>query len=372
MPVRISRRATIAACAAPLTGLARPAAAQEASPWLLFKQRFLGPEGRVIDRDNAGISHSEGQAWGMLLAGIHDDRAAFERILGWTRTHLAIRGDRLLAWRYRPVGGVDDINSATDADLFHAWALLRADRLWPGQGYRAMAAAIARDILHISARQIDGRTLLMPGAWGFDHRDHLVLNPSYYVFPALEALGAAFPHPAWQGLINEGERMLAEARYGRWELPADWVVLRRRGGAVEPQPVRGDRFGDDAARIPIYLAWSGRWQAPVIEAASRFWSEPEHPFQPAWVTLSSNRISPYPGSPGLAAIRRLTAPGADPAMVAQAAPDAGYYSSCLALLAGAAAAESPARLFSARAVPPRPSLGMASQRPPVSVVSLRP
>ena len=62
MPVRISRRATIAACAAPLTGLARPAAAQEASPWLLFKQRFLSPEGRIIDSDNAGISHSEGQA----------------------------------------------------------------------------------------------------------------------------------------------------------------------------------------------------------------------------------------------------------------------------------------------------------------------
>lgn len=99
----------------------------------------------------------------MLLATIHDDRPAFERIFRWTRATLAIRGDRLLAWRYRPVGGVDDINSATDADLFHAWALLRAEQRWPGQGYRALAASIAGDILRVSCRQVDGRVLLMPG-----------------------------------------------------------------------------------------------------------------------------------------------------------------------------------------------------------------
>ena len=369
MPASISRRACMAASAVSLTSLAIPAAAQDVHLWMLFKQRFLSSEGRIIDNDNANISHSEGQAWGMLLAEIHNDRVAFERILRWTSAHLAIRGDRLLAWRYRPVGGVDDINSATDADLFHAWALLRADQRWPGQGYRAMAGAIAGDILRISARQIDGRTLLMPGAWGFDHWDHLVLNPSYYVFPALEALGASFPHPAWQRLIQEGERMLAEARFGRWGLPADWVVLRRRGGAVEPQPVRGDRFGDDAVRLPIYLAWSGRWQAPLIEAASRFWSEPEHPFQPAWVTLSNNRIAPYPGGAGLAAIRRLTAPVSG---LLPAEPDAGYYSSCLALLSAAAAAEAPSRLVASRLSAQRRAVAMSPAQASLRVAELRP
>lgn len=348
MPVRIGRRAILAACASPLVGhgMMAPASAsaQEAGAWQVFKQRFLNPEGRIIDDNNGGISHSEGQAWGMLLAVIHDDRAGFERIFHWTRTHLAIRGDRLLAWRFRSVGGVDDINSATDADLFYAWALLRADQRWPNLGYRGLAAAIARDLLRISSRQINGRTLLMPGPWGFEHRDHLVLNPSYYVFPALEAMGAAFPHPAWQSLVHEGERMLAEARYGRWGLPADWVVLHRRGGAVEPQPVRGDRFGYDAVRLPMYLAWSGRWQAPLIEAASRFWSAPEHPFQPAWVTLSNNKISPYPGGAGTTAIRRLIMPPAEWAPTISAAANDGYYSSCLALLSAAAAVEAPPRL----------------------------
>jgi endoglucanase len=336
-------------------GAAPHASRAETHGWGQFKQRFLTAGGRIVDTGNGGISHSEGQAWGMLLATIHDDRPAFERIFHWTRSTLAIRGDRLLAWRFRPVGGVDDINSATDADLFHAWALLRADERWPGQGYRALARGIATDILRVSCRQIGGRVLLMPGAWGFDHGDHLVLNPSYYVFPALEALAAAFPHPAWGGLIAEGERMLAESRHGRWSLPADWLVLRRRGGPVEPEPVRGDRFGDDAVRLPIYLAWSGRWQAPLLRQVGQFWEDAAHPYQPAWVTLSGNRISPYPASLGHSAIRRLVLPATDASRgPAATTSDQGYYSACLTLLAAAAAAEAPPRRGGAHLAALRP------------------
>jgi endo-1,4-beta-D-glucanase Y len=343
MPAFLSRRAVLSTPAICLGGFAHePQAAP--TPWGHFKQRFVAPSGRVVDNGNAGISHSEGQAWGMLLATIHDDRPTFERIFRWTRANLAIRGDRLLAWRFRPVGGVDDINSATDADIFHAWALLRAEERWPGEGYRAMALAIAQDIIRVSCRQIDGRVVLMPGAWGFDHGNHLVLNPSYYVFPALEALAAAHPHPAWPALIAEGERLMLEARHGRWSLPADWVVLRRRGGAVEPEPVRGDRFGDDAVRLPIYLVWSGRWRSPLVQRVGAFWEDAAHPYQPAWVTLSDNRIAPYSANLGHATIRRLVQPGgAVGQAVAGAANDQGYYSSSLALLAAAAAAEAPGR-----------------------------
>ncbi|WP_431305652.1 glycosyl hydrolase family 8 [Sediminicoccus sp. BL-A-41-H5] len=339
MSASIRRRAALALPSI-WASLSPAALHAEQTPWSRYKQRFVTSSGRVVDTGNAGISHSEGQAWGMLLATIHDDRPTFERIFRWTRANLAIRGDRLLAWRFRPIGGVDDINSATDADIFHAWALLRADERWPGEGYRAMALAIAHDILRVSCRQIGGRTVLMPGAWGFDHGTHLVLNPSYYVFPALEALAAAHPHPAWPALIAEGERMLLEARYGRWSLPADWVMLRRRGGPIEPEPVRGDRFGDDAVRLPIYLAWSGRWQAPLMRQVDSFWTDPAHPYVPAWVTLSENRIAPYPASLGHAAILRLARLRVAVTESGQAAAtDLGYYSSSLALLAAAAAAE---------------------------------
>lgn len=340
---RASRRIALSAPALLLLGRGAGAQPAAATRWTLFKQRFLAPEGRIVDSDNAGISHSEGQAWGLLFAGKHEDWPTFERLLRWTRGNLAIRGDRLLAWRFRPIGGVDDINSATDADLFYAWALLRADQRWPGQGLRAMAAAVAADILRVSCRQFEGRTLLMPGAWGFDHADHLVVNPSYYVFPALEAMALAFPHPGWAALIAEGERMMAQARFGRWGLPADWVALGRRGGPVEPQRGRGDRFGDDAVRVPLYLAWSGRWQAPPIAAAAQFWNEPSHPFQPAWVRLSTGAISNYPASQGMAAIRALVSPRDAPRAAQPPGEDRGYYSACLSLLTECAATEGPPR-----------------------------
>jgi endoglucanase len=338
---RINRRLLLAAPAGLLLGGRASAQPGTATSWALFKQRFLTAEGRIQDSDNGGISHSEGQAWGLLLAAKHDDWPAFERMLRWTRAHLAIRGDRLLAWRFRPIGGVDDINSAADADLFYAWALLRADQRWPGQGLRALAAGVAADILRVSCRQFEGRTLLMPGAWGFDHAEHLVLNPSYYAFPALEAMALAFPHPGWRGLIAEGDRMMAQMRFGRWGLPADWVELRRRGGPLEPQRGRGDRFGNDAVRIPLYLAWSGRWQAAPISAAARFWNEPEHPFQPAWVRLSTGAISPYAASMGVAAIRALVSPRSEHRGDESARQDWGYYSNALSLLVECAATEGP-------------------------------
>lgn len=347
--LQASRRATLAL---PFLGLAvtSPAeAGQRPTPgiWPIFKRRFLTDDGRIIDRDNGGVSHSEGQAWGMLLAVIHDDRGSFDRILDWTQRNLAIRGDRLLAWRYNPslTAPVLDLNSATDGDLFYAWALLRAADRWQSPAYHALARGVASDILRFAARRMDGRIILLPGAWGFEHPNHIVINPSYYVFPALEALAAAFPRPEWQGLIVEGERVLQQARFGRWELPADWVTLDRRNNMLRPEPQRGVRFGFDAVRIPLYLAWSGRWQSPVMAHANNFWSYSGHPYMPAWVEVTSNRIAPFAATLGTVAIGRLVDPRAQGAAPTQrvilAAADSGYYDFTLTLLADAARQEAP-------------------------------
>ncbi len=323
---------------APLSATAEPAA----RGWDAFKSRFLMADGRIVDPENGSISHSEGQAWGMLLAEIHGDQEAFDRILRWTRGRLAIRPDRLLAWRYRPapLNVVDDPNSATDGDLNYAWALLRAEARWPSRGYRSLAAGVARDIVTVATRQTEGRVLLLPGAWGFEEQEQLVINPSYYAFPALEALAAAFPHAAWPALIADGERLLNESRAGRWSLPPDWARIRRRGGAPEPLPGRGERFGYDAIRIPLWLAWSGRWTSPVLHACSRFWLDRAHPHLPAWVRLTTDGISPYPAGHGVESVMQLVAGrGALPrrAMPRRGLP--GYYDSAISLLAEAASRE---------------------------------
>ncbi len=75
----------------------------------------------VIDDGNDGISHSEGQAYGLLLAQALGDRDAFRRIEGWTQSKLAIRPDGLMAWKWQ-ADGVADLRNATDGDILRAWA----------------------------------------------------------------------------------------------------------------------------------------------------------------------------------------------------------------------------------------------------------
>ena len=80
-----------------------------------WRNRFLAPEGRVVDTNQGGISNSEGQGYGLLLA------QAFELIVSWTASHLAIRQDALTAWRWDPHAGPDRSGeTATDGDLFRA------------------------------------------------------------------------------------------------------------------------------------------------------------------------------------------------------------------------------------------------------------
>ncbi|KIN72600.1 hypothetical protein Z949_1777 [Sulfitobacter guttiformis KCTC 32187] len=58
------------------------AAEYDVNAWSAWKGRFLSGDGRIIDDGNGGISHSEGQGFGALLAQANDDRSAFQLIEG--------------------------------------------------------------------------------------------------------------------------------------------------------------------------------------------------------------------------------------------------------------------------------------------------
>lgn len=133
-----------------LAALAHPAAARSmAGPhddrrdglrdWECFRERFIAPEGRVVDSGNQGISHSEGQGVGMLAAAQFNDRVTFDRLSSWTRRTLRRSSDHLHSWRYRPEAEipVDDPNNATDGDLLIAFALLRGADRWDDPTLRA-------------------------------------------------------------------------------------------------------------------------------------------------------------------------------------------------------------------------------------------
>lgn len=309
----------------------------EASEWVLFRNRYMQPDGRVVDTANGGVSHTEGQGWAMLCAERAGDRASFDLLLSWTNRTLARRGDNLFAWRYRPEAGVDDPNNATDGDLMIAWALLRAGQRWREPAYTGQGAAIGRDVLRLLARQVGEEVLLLPGAAGFEQRDHVVVNPSYYAFPAFRALAQAVPDPLWLRIAADGLGLLRRARFGRWGLTADWVAVPRTGGRPTPAPGWPPRFSYDAVRVPLYLAWAGMAREPAGAGAARFWTDPAHGRLPAWTDLSSDATSPYLASAGIQAIAQVITLRQAEDAAAPTLPSAGeakdYYSAVLTLLA---------------------------------------
>ncbi|QXQ05068.1 endoglucanase [Sphingosinicellaceae bacterium] len=312
---------------------AMPAAASRLAPedWKRFKAAFLHSDGRIVDTGNGGISHSEGQGYGMLLAETAADQEAFNSLFGWTEQVLARKDVALYSWRYVPKDAVPvaDTNNATDGDILIAWALMRAYDRWHRPEYRDRAHQIRSAIRTRLVSAQDGRTLLLPALVGFTAPDRTTVNPSYYIWPALDLFARADgADGGWSALIADGERLAGEARFGPSRLPTDWVDVT--SGGVAPAAGKPPRFGFDAVRVPLYQLMGGR-RALTSDVAA-YWSgfAGRGARIPAWVDVVTGEVAEYGLSEGgLAVVHRLVgAAGTGPPPGASR----DYYSDVLALL----------------------------------------
>ncbi len=311
--------------------------------WLAFRHQYVTPEGRIIDTGNGNTSHSEGQGWGMMAAQAADDPDTFATIYEWTVHALRRRPyDRLHAWRYKPsdANPVADLNNATDGDLFIAAALARAANRWNRPDYAEQAALIGHDILGL-VRNAGARTLLLPGAAGFDKKDCFVVNPSYYAFALFNDLAPLAPSRSWEALRQDGTALVLQGRYGKWMLPPDWLRVDRATGALDIAPGWPPRFSWDAIRVPLHVAWGGIAAAPLLDSFRRYWnSTPSAP--PAWTDLLTGEMAPYAAPAGHRAVAtvalkqaNLNTTGRSPSVMS--ASD--YYGAGLVLLSRLAAEE---------------------------------
>jgi len=272
--------------------------------WIPFVRRLVSPEGRVIDIENGGISHSEGSGYGLILATEADDRATFQRIWSWTQANLMIRGDGLAAWKWTPGKGVEDSNNASDGDLLIALGLARAWKRWGDQAMTAAARRIAQVIREKLIVQLAGLTLLLPGEKGFERDGKLILNPSYMVMPAIRAMAELDPSDTWDALARGALVLLAKARMSRYQLPPDWLELAVDGSVDLPSGFKA-QFGYDAIRVPLYLAWGGYndpyYFRPYAALANAF---PKDSI-PATVGLPSGITGQNRASAGMLAVYRL-------------------------------------------------------------------
>ena len=270
--------------------------------WEVFKQQFISADGRVSDNGNNNITHTEGQGMAMLMAIQSDDRSVFDNIWNWTRGNLQVREDKLFAWSWSDGIGVRDINNASDGDLFIAWALARAYKKWGDSEYLSSAIEISQTIRLKLLRVTQNGTVILPGAQGFEKENGYILNLSYWVFPAFSELNQIDPSKQWSDLEKTGIRLIQKARFGKWQLPPDWLLL-----AKKPELTMNKRFGYDAVRIPLYLIWGKVASKELMRPFQGFWKAYPNPdYLPSWTDLETNAVGNYNASIGFHNIAKLT------------------------------------------------------------------
>lgn len=142
--------------------------------WDAFKKNQISQEGRVLDsRSDELRSTSQGQAYAMFFALAANDRATFDRLLEWSETHLA-QGDLTAhlpsgQWGKTDEGdwAVLDAKSTPEADLWMAYVLGEAGRLWNDRRYVALASLLADRILNEESAAVAKQNFArLPGAAG--------------------------------------------------------------------------------------------------------------------------------------------------------------------------------------------------------------
>ena len=210
-------------------------------------------DGRVVRTDQGGDTVSEGQAYGLLIAYANDDRKTFGQIWSWTQRHL-LTDDDLLAWRWTPDEGVADEQSASDADLDAARALVLAGQRWDDDRWTAAGTAMASAILDHETAQTDLGTILLPGPWA--DQEPYRYNASYASPVAFSVLADATGDDRWNAL-NRGSRAVTAAVLDASDLPSDWSQVHADGSVDPMPPVGGDGrvlYGYDAMRTPLRYA----------------------------------------------------------------------------------------------------------------------
>jgi len=200
---------------------AAPTACEKSWPaWDEFKRNLINEEGRVVDSiSDAMITTSEGQAYALFFSLVANDRATFNKLLNWTEKNLAAYDltNRLPSWEWggeeERARGVMDENSASDADLWMAYALGEAGRLWSDRRLVAMSSLLANRILATETIEVPKLGLvLMPGATGFTPSATRVrLNPSYAPMQLMRWFTTHGKDPRWTSLLNSSRQLIMDS-----------------------------------------------------------------------------------------------------------------------------------------------------------------
>lgn len=281
--------------------------------WQAYAGRFISNDGRVIDPSRGDLTTSEGQSYALFFALVNNDRGRFDTLLKWTVGNLAESdlGAHLPAWSWGKAKdghwGVLDANSASDSDLWIAYDLIEAGRLWNDLNYAALGRRLAAMVARKETADLPRLgPVLLPGAAGFKFPSFWVINPSYSPLFILERLAAIAPAGPWADVAAEVPAVLERSARGGfamdWEcyMPGEGFSPCQVNGKKTPPPVGSY----DAIRVYLWagmLPDSSPGKARILKALPGMNFYLQHYPAPPEKVSADGTAQPPPGPVGFSA-----------------------------------------------------------------------
>lgn len=242
-----------------------------------YKKNFMQKDGRIIDPDRNNITTSEGQSYIMLRSLVAEDRDTFDLAYSWAKNNLQ-RQDKLFAWLW----GKDDegnykildYNSASDADVDIAFALILAYEKWGEYEYLMEAIPVINSIWNNETKRINNYLILMPGVNQTLAKDRTEVNPSYFSPYAFRFFQKYDELHDWSYLIDSSYYYIMQScAKTQTGLPPNWFLIGEDNSIILEESPRSD-FSYDAIRVfvRIYLDYirTGEKRALPIFEKTRF------------------------------------------------------------------------------------------------------
>lgn len=217
----------------------------------LYKRDYMSKDGRIMDPKINNSTTSEGQAYMLMRSVASDDKQTFDLVYKWTEEHLK-RQDNLFSWLWgmntHGKNGIIDDNSASDADVDIAFALIIAYQNWHDDKYLIEAKKIISSIWNYEIKNIDGYNILMPGVIQACCKDKIEINPSYFSPYAFKLFQMYDKTNDWNSLVESSyyflEKSMDKTATG---LPPNWFLVQGNQIILEDS-ARSD-FSYDAVRV---------------------------------------------------------------------------------------------------------------------------
>lgn len=245
--------------------------------WSEYKQQYLEANTyRTLDKQQDGITTSEGQSYTMLRAVWMDDKETFDKSWQWTKDNLQRKNDHLFSWLFgkRSDGSYGVIvekngeNTATDGDLDIALSLIFAYSRWQDPNYMGDAIVLIRDIWKYEVINIAGKPVLVANNIERDSKTGFaIVNPSYFAPYTLKIFAKLDTENDWMSLVSNMYDVVEISSTSTLDkktsigLPPDWVVMNTKDGSLSSSPYSNltTNYSYDAMRTPWRLALDWQW-----------------------------------------------------------------------------------------------------------------